>query len=421
MKDTVDRISKSVSLLQEHPAFQEWKKPLRPAKGDVILVNNSFVYRSVKTVKNDSYLALRYGNEIKLEPQPLVARGIRINSDFKLVPSKSRNFPSLMPLTEAVSAELSSLGILVFLLIGEIEDNVVLSEAFNHAAVETLVWDPALTLPFELVDRIIRVRDASDEDALWDHVLSHFGSTEQKPPEGMREALGICVDKLHARAVARLALPTSAGKPQSSMTHLVASVLRTHRDAYVRALGASDGDTAPIQEPNEVLRIAYNFASDATTFLRLIVSICDLKPIVLWGTLHRHHALSEAFRNLPWERARVKSSLEGYESIVRDARNAVFHDLFPFRKTLEVELPQNALQNATIRLFSEYARKRENQLSFRDKEVLQVLFEFTRARYRRAPSRFWRQNVAVMDAAIELFEETGEHLAGLQKASSIAP
>jgi len=47
------------------------------------------------------------------------------------------------------------------------------------------------------------------------------------------------------------------------------------------------------------LAFAYNFASDATGYLNLIVSICDLRPLVLWGTIAEHLTLSEAFRGLP--------------------------------------------------------------------------------------------------------------------------
>ena len=63
---------------------------------------------------------------------------------------------------------------------------------------------------------------------------------------------------------------------------------------------------------NEVLRLPYNFAGDAKTFIELIVSICDLKPVVLWGTIGSHFALSEAFRALPWMRSRNKASLKKY-------------------------------------------------------------------------------------------------------------
>jgi hypothetical protein len=416
MKDILKGITEAPTAIQKHPAFIEWKRAQKPAKGDLIILNNSFVYRNVKTTKSESFLALRFKDDAELEAEPMVARGLAINSDFKLVPAKSRNLPSLTPLTQAVSSELASLGVLVFLLIGAIEDTVVLAEAVKHDAVEALVWDPTLSSPLELAGAILKVRDASDEDDVWGHILAHFRKTNEKPPEGLREAIAIAIDELQAQAVARLVLPAASSKSRSSMTHQVASVLRRHRAVYAKALGPLS-TSADLQDPNEVLRIAYNFASDATTFLRLVVSICDLKPIVLWGTIHRHHALSEAFRNLPWERARLKPSLDGYERIVRDARNAVFHDLFPFRKTLQVDLPQNALEKATVRLFSEYTRKKENQLTFRDKEVLDVLFEFTRARYRRAPLRFWQQNLAVMDATIDLFEETGNHLVALQRAS----
>lgn len=161
---------------------------------------------------------------------------------------------------------------------------------------------------------------------------------------------------------------------------------------------------------NEILRIAYNFASDATTYLNLIVSICDLKPIVLWGTIAEHIALSEAFKQLPWTRSRNKPSMKNYTLTISDARNSAFHNLFPFRKSLQLTLPQSALQNAELRIFSEHGKKKDNRLSFQDRELIDLLTEFTRARERRVASRFWQQNLAVMDATIALFSATNSFL-----------
>ena len=161
---------------------------------------------------------------------------------------------------------------------------------------------------------------------------------------------------------------------------------------------------------NDILRIAYNFSSDATGFLRLIVSLCDLKPVVLWGTIAEHHALSEAFNELPWSRSKLKPSLGNYQRTIADARNSAFHNLFPFRKSLSVSLPEAALGTPELRIFSEHTRRSENQLTYRDKELVDVLLEFTRARERRVSLTFWRQNLAVMDAAISLFQRTNEFL-----------
>jgi hypothetical protein len=148
----------------------------------------------------------------------------------------------------------------------------------------------------------------------------------------------------------------------------------------------------------------------------LIVSICDLKPIVLWGTIAEHFTLSEAFRTLPWTRSRNKPSMKNYFSTVADARNSAFHHLFPFRKSLDVILPEKALRDVSLRFFSEHSRRKENRLDYQDKQLADVLLEFTRARDRRAPAQFWYKNLEVMDATIQLFVSTCDFLKTLYRA-----
>jgi hypothetical protein len=195
------------------------------------------------------------------------------------------------------------------------------------------------------------------------------------------------------------------------MTDNIVEVLKEQRDEYAKALSqlTRQRSGAPTAL-NDILRIAYNFASDATMFLRLIVSICDLKPLILWGTIAEHHKLSESFKRLPWTRSLNKPSLRNYISTISDARNSAFHNLFPFRKSLSATLPESALQHASLRIFSEHGKKKQNQLDYQDRELLEVLFEFTRARERRAPIRFWQQNLEVMNNAIDLFDQTSKFL-----------
>ena len=152
-----------------------------------------------------------------------------------------------------------------------------------------------------------------------------------------------------------------------------------------------------------------------TNLIRLIVSICDLKPIILWGTIAEHFALSEEFRQLPWTRSHDKPSLKNYEYIISNSRNRTFHNLFPFRKTLKVSLSNSAIQKPELLIFSEFGQKKNNKLSYHDKELVDILTKFTRAREQRVSDHFWQQNLKVMDAAIELFKKTSTFLKILHK------
>jgi hypothetical protein len=72
------------------------------------------------------------------------------------------------------------------------------------------------------------------------------------------------------------------------------------------------------------------------------------------------------------------------------------------------------LKDVSLRLFAEHGSKQTiNELRYQDKELVDVLLQFTRARERRAPASFWRKNLDVMDATIQLFGKVDAVLAQL--------
>jgi len=401
-------IRQSVKRLREHPSFQSWVASEKPEPFDYLVVNNSFVFRNVKTVKSQLYLGLVMGKDGEFEPDPKIVSGIRLNSNFRRFSVRSKNL-RLMDLDGAVSDQISNIGRILFLLIGQIQDNVILREPVNHEAFESIVWDPSISDHVRFSGRHILVREVHDEDTIWRAVEEYFRSTDEDIPSGLREAIGTALDKLQDQAISEVEIPPFGTSPGNGVTDAIVHVLREQRDQYDKALTSYINGQDP-SALNEILRIAYNFASDAIGYTRLIVSICDLKPIILWGTIAEHYALSEEFRRLPWTRSRNKPSLRNYQLTISDARNSTFHDLFPFRKTLRVLLPDDALQGIELRLFSEYTRRKDNQLTYKDKELVDILTEFTRARERRVSDHFWRQNLRVMDATIALFAKTGDFL-----------
>ncbi|HAF24867.1 MAG TPA: hypothetical protein DCK93_18505 [Blastocatellia bacterium] len=413
VEDVIQDIAQSITRLTDQPAFSEWLKTVSVEAEDYVVINNSFVYRNVSTVKSEKYLVLQVDEDKSLRPRPSIATDLRINLDFKHLGHKIPK-PPIQSLEDAVDNELDNLGQLLFILIGGIEDATVLAESVGHADYDTIYWDPRATEPVQIEGREITVRDTHDEEPLAEAIATYYQAKETELPGGLIEALGIALDQLQDRAVASLLLPSKGSEIGTGMTDSILAVLNEQRSQYADALQQTS-----IEElsggMNEILRIAYNFASDATTYLSLIVSICDLKPIVLWGTIAEHNALSEAFKGLPWSRSRNKPSLKNYSATISDARNSAFHNLFPFRKSLHLALPESALHDAELRIFSEHGRKKENRLSFQDRELVDLLVEFTRARDRQVPPRFWRQNLVVMDATIELFSATNSFLKRLHE------
>jgi len=404
-----DFIGKSVRRLIGSTAFTAWSSNEKPSAGDVVVINNSFVFRDVATTKSERYLAVEVQSDGSFA-EPFVCEPPSFNSEFKKFSAKSANLRARSPLADAIQGETAELGELIFILIGELQDIEVLSEEISTDLFDTVEWHPTLPDVLSVDGRVIRVKQTHDEEQLWQRLLEIV-----TPPgdavESLRDALGIALDKLQDQAVARVSVPVRGSAPASGMTDAIVDVLRNERSQYAAALDAA-GDVIS----NDVLRIAYNFASDATTYLRLIVSVCDLKPLVMWPAIADHHRLSEAFKVLPWTRSRKKPSLKNYYDTIADARNVAFHNLFPFRKSLIVSLSDEALRSAELWMFAEHGKKKANELRFRDKELVDVLLEFTRARYRVVSDNFWQRNLEVMDATLALFERTNTVLKLLRTA-----
>jgi hypothetical protein len=147
----------------------------------------------------------------------------------------------------------------------------------------------------------------------------------------------------------------------------------------------------------------------------LIVNVCDLKPIVLWGTINEQYKLSESFKNLPWIRSKRKASLENYKSIIGGSRNSAFHNFFPFKRSIDIIIPDKSLKEIKLRTFSEFTKKTQNSLKFTDKELIDVLMEFTRTNYHKITPMFWQKNLDVLIATKLLFISTSDFLEFLLK------
>lgn len=411
-----DLIRESTRRLASHEGFVTWFAGQQFSKGDMAVVNNSFVFRDVKTVKSERFIAL---SELSQNmPEAHVVKAPRQNLDFKRFSGAGLSQLETLDLESAVEEEIQRLGFLVFLLIGEVRDTIALEEPVGHQGMDRIIWDPSAGAP-TVGNDIVTTGQVHDEESVWGAVAASFSDQGLEVPEGLRDAVGTALDKLQEKAEAVVVIPSGPDVSDAGISDSILVVIREQRAQYSEALARLDATTGQdVSALNEVLRIAYNFASDATGFLRLIVSICDLKPLVMWGTIAEHYALSEAFRKMPWTRSKNKPTLKNYQSNIGDARNSAFHNLFPFRKTLRVELPTDAIGDPSLTIFSEHSKKSANQLTYRDKELVDVLTEFTRARDRQVPSGFWQRNLEVMDRTIALFDATNNFVKALLEARS---
>jgi len=413
-------IADSMQVVIQHPEFVAWLPKQRANDGDIIAFNNSFVFREIGTRKATHYLSLTCDAAGKPRQQLRVMTGLKLNSNYRHYSARQPDLPSSVDLDDAVEEQMDQIGKIVFVLIGQVEDDIVTDQALDCDGFAKVVWDPTQIELLQIDQQVIKIRDPYNEDALWQALEVSCTTNKRALSDKMPGHFSRAIEKLQQQAVARLKLPEGNAVGNLGVTDLVANALRNQRNAYKQSVDLCKGEpSANTYAYNDMLRIAYNFAGEALTFLRLILSICDLKPIVLWATIGEHHALSEAFRALPWTRSADKPSLPNYVNIIGNARNSAFHNILPFQKALNVALPETAFQDTELLFFSEYSgRSGRNRLSFQDKELVDVLLEFTRARSRSVSPDFWVKNLTVMDRLIELFEATSNVLKALYLATA---
>jgi hypothetical protein len=413
----------AVSSVLESESFRAWLASEGLAAGDLVALNNSFVYRdTVKTRKHSDYLLLKAAGGKRLDKTSLgVSAASSFNVDFKVFTAKSRNLPAVRPLGPCVSEQVASLGTLVFVLIGEIDLRTECEVAIGHSLLKTIRLRTVNRKEVTVEGDAIEISRFAGLESLWHGLEKEAvvqGLVEGVLPQNLELPLAEAYERLQAEAYAAVKIPTDKIKSidGSILGHLAATLKRQSAE-YEESLTKCGKDGRQSSEAlNNVLRIAYNFASDAKGFIELIVSICDLKPVLQWMTLGEHFQLAEAFRRVPWVKSKKKPSLSLYVETVAGARNHAFHDLLPFDRSLHVDLGNVSLKAQRLQLFSSYSRKKDNLLEYEDQEIVDLLTGFTRAPETTVAFSFWERNLEVMRATEELIGATARALMALRKA-----
>ncbi len=413
----------AVGSVLESKSFQTWLASEDPAAGDLVALNNSFVYRdTVKTRKHSDYLLLKMATTKKVDKTSLgVAAASSFNVDFKVFAAQSRNLPIVRPLGLAVSEQVAGLGILVFLLIGEIDRKTECEAAIKHSLFKVIRLRPMNRREVAVDADAVEIKSFRDLESLWSALKQEAvgqGLVEGDLPQDLESPLAEAYERLQGEAYAMVQIPTDRIKSiDGSILGELAATLKRQSKEYEASLRKCGKDGRQNSEAlNNLLRIAYNFTSDAKAFIELIVSICDLKPVLQWVTIREHFQLTEAFRNIPWVKSKKKPSLSLYAETVAGARNHAFHDLLPFDRSLHVDVGNVSLKARRLQLFSSYSRKKDNVLEYEDQEIVDLLTGFTRAPETAVAFSFWERNLDVMRATEELVEATGRALMVLRKA-----
>lgn len=414
-------IGSSVAKLAKRSEFTDWVGSQATSNGDLIAINNSFIFRdktSIKTRKNNQFLCLRVAKG-KIGAAPLVADFSDFNLDFKLLVAQSKNLPKTEALGPRVTSELKGLGQLVFVLIGEIKDQRQSCE-LGHAYAAELRFDPgAAGSSVEEFDgnRRLIINQLLDPETAWNEIEAQVKGDVKEGLEALSESFAIAFEKLRDETTSKLHLPKpGTGASKASFVSKLREALAEQRKLYDQALARYQQEGKNPVHLNEVLRIAYNFADDALKVLQLLVSIADLKAIVLWCTIDEHFALATAFRNLPWSKTTKKPSLSKYQDVIAGARNRAFHNLLAFDRTIESDLAGVAINARTLTLFPAHGRRKGTvPFDYEDRELVEVLSELTLAPETIVSLDFWKRNADVMRCFENLIVRTEEALGLLNK------
>lgn len=415
-----DKVKQSVKGLTGTEAFNNWFKNQKVQEDDLVLLNNSFIYRkpTIQTSKNEQYLCLKVRNGSVSTSEVSVARLGDFNVDFKLFSSKSKNLPEIEALDDALKKELSNIGQLVFVLIGELKD--VEHEVFvNHSSVKCLRYDPkaegSAVQDSNDGTKIIIVNQLTDPANAWRGLEGVLRKEVGNNLSSVESAFADAFEKLRDGTRKHLIMPQVGIRKSRGCVTLLSqfrSSVSKQRQLYARALEEYDkGGTQADAYLRDAMRIAYNFADDAIKVLELLVSIADLKALLLWCTIKEHFDIAEAFRNLPWIKSKKKASLERYREIISGARNRAFHNLLAFDRTIEANLQGIQISARRLTLFPAYGRRKTSiPFDYEDREMVEVLAKLTRAPETTIDFDFWKKNEKVMECFENLLHATEEAL-----------
>lgn len=417
------RIRAEVNTLRTRSEFSEWLAQQSLENGDLIVVNNSFVFRDkklIKTRKNTRCLTLVVAGG-KPGPDIFVTRPGDFDSGFKLLKARAPNLPATESLEAALKDELEAFGKLSFVLIGEIRDEAQTAK-IDHAYANELRFEPRAEGPSitnQGDQRTVIVADLSDPEALWDTIEPRVNADLAGGEESFKSALSVAFDELRETTVSKLYLPRRgrAGFGSSFLSRLAESITES-RGRYEESLQRYESKEGALHL-NDALRIAYNFADDAIKVLQLLVSLADLKAVILWSTISDHYALAAAFSALPWAKVRrKKASLELYQQIIGGARNRAFHNLLSFDRPIESDLQGVSVRARTLTILSAHGKRNRVPFDYEDRELIEVLGELTLAPETKVSLNFWKRNGAVMKAFEVLLRETEAALWEVHKALS---
>lgn len=387
-----------------------------------LLINSSFLSRDLRSTVKTQQSSRRLTAQLTTVGKQIsagvvdVIDGRSITAHYKILPLEDKNV--FVTLEEAVAQELARTGNLLFVLAGTFIGLRPGGEHVESKVARELRLDSSLKTDFaNLGEGVYGIRTLLPIEDLLALISGSLPQTTELS-NADRRSISDAYNRLLDAATMDVGIP--AGRiARSSDTVLgqIVAALQSQKDEYALALTALRKTPDDRRALHEVLRIAYNFATDVLPLMSLFMSICDLKPLMFWCTIDSQWSLYSAFAALPWAALGKKESLHAYRDIVSQARNYAFHHVLPFDATVEINLLDQNVRAEKIRLFVPFGEKQGRGIRVQDQELANVLAEFSRARQRPVSIAFWQANLKVMQAACRLAQQMLEALILIREAT----
>lgn len=399
------QIISEIANVTKTTSFNDWlnAEPLSTAGNQFVAINNSFIFReSIKTVKSVKYIGFDISPTKSFDTKKIfIVEGVGFNSHFKLFTLTANHKKT--KLEDAIKEELKEIGEVLYTIVGEIQDVNDISEPLSNTHFKKITLIPTLATDFQIVGEEIQIKDYSDRELIWTKIEAHCKINSLDIADNLPGSIDRAINIFQNNAFSTLSLPKKFNPATKYLLDKISMVIEDHLKTY--KVNISKIDTDP-KAMIEILRISYNFVSDVNKLLALVINLCDLKPIILWLTISKYFNLDNKFKELPFGFSKKKASLSDYESVIKNARNKSFHQLFPFNKSLRFEL--DALEKVSVTIFSNHGNKDGNKMTYKDQELYDLLRSFTRVNEQVVSKNFWIKNEDVMKVVHELINATSE-------------
>jgi hypothetical protein len=166
-----------------------------------------------------------------------------------------------------------------------------------------------LLLTSRLEDSIYSLRKLLPIDEVFKFIDDDLGEAAKLSADDRMAVRNGC-EQLIDNAITEVSVPTAQVQRGETVLGKIVASMRHQTTEYDSALEALRRAPEDQKLLHEILRIAYNFRADVLPLISLLVSVCDLKPLVFWCTLKERWALRQAFSDpalgKPWTQRKAR-------------------------------------------------------------------------------------------------------------------